>query len=105
MKQVKQIIEFILVLASCFFGAKNSKKATITFLKILILLALVMEEKEIALAALGVLVTLSQRNPPDNPENDTCPPSSPNKETFHQTTTPKNPTTPQTEQPNCSAGV
>jgi len=60
-----------------------------------------MEEREIALAALGVLVTLSQRNPPDNPENDTCQPSSPGKETLHQATTPKNPTTPQTDQPNC----
>ncbi|MDD3359857.1 MAG: hypothetical protein PHH72_12660, partial [Parabacteroides sp.] len=86
---------------AAFFGAKNSKKATITFLKILILLALVMEEREIALAALGVLVTLNQHSPPDNPENDTCQPSSPNKETLHQASAPKNPTTPQTEQPNC----
>ena len=52
------------------------------FLKILILLALVMEEKEIALAALGVIVTLSQRPPPDTP----VPPSN-------------------TELPTCLAGV
>ena len=37
------------------------------FLKILILLALVLEEKEIALAALGVIVTLSQKPPPEPP--------------------------------------
>ena len=48
------------------------------FLKILILLALVLEEKEIALAALGVIVTLSQKPPPDTPvppsnmEHPTC---------------------------------
>ena len=97
MKQVKQIIEFILVVASCFFRKRKQQKSTPTFLKILILLALVMEEKEIALAALGVIVTLSQRLPPDNPTKGTSLPASETKE-------PTEPPPPP-EPPTCLAGA
>ena len=75
-------------------------------MKILILLALVLDEKEIALAALGVIVTLSQRPPPDTP----APPgntelsvkgtSLPAPETKEPTAPPLPP-----EPPTCLAGV
>jgi len=56
-----------------------------------------MEEKEIALAALGVIVTLSQRPPPDNLVKGTS--LSPS-----ETKDPQEPSPPP-EPPTCLAGV